>query len=390
VERHNHSAALPQQYQARDPFAAGQFPVCAATHDLGVRWLFDLSTLIIMLECRPGDRVLDLGAGSGFSSEMLARFGYDVVAIDPDYDALTNNRRRPTFDSNRIDGRVQVVQAIAERLPFADSVFDGALGMNVLHHVQQLPAALAELARVLKPSAHATFCEPGLDHLQSNETQRAIHEHGENDRPFDVLALLQDARRTGFSDAMLTATLQPPLRMVPIEEVDLYLSGNHPRPPLTPRGVIDELHRRHAYAVLVREGARPRTSRHPGLLRCELNVTGIPETLSPGQTVKVNVTARNTGDTLWLSKPSRLGGFVTCGCKLLRDDGRLLSDTLGRTPLRNDVGPGEQASIEMRLVLPPSVSPGVYTLRFDLVDELVCWFSDLHSDSGLIRTIAVH
>jgi protein-L-isoaspartate O-methyltransferase len=27
--------------------------------------------------------VLDLGAGSGFSSEMLARFGYDVVAIDP-------------------------------------------------------------------------------------------------------------------------------------------------------------------------------------------------------------------------------------------------------------------------------------------------------------------
>ena len=63
------------------------------THDLGLRRLFDLSSVLLMLECRPGDRVLDLGAGSGFSSEMLARFGYHVIAIDPDLRALSHNRQ---------------------------------------------------------------------------------------------------------------------------------------------------------------------------------------------------------------------------------------------------------------------------------------------------------
>jgi SAM-dependent methyltransferase len=72
---------------SRDPFADGLFPVCVATHDVGVRRLFDLATVLMLLDCRPGGRVLDLGAGSGFSSEMLARLGYDVVALDPDHGA---------------------------------------------------------------------------------------------------------------------------------------------------------------------------------------------------------------------------------------------------------------------------------------------------------------
>ena len=72
----------------------------------------------MLLDCRPGDRVLDLGAGSGFSSEMLARLGYDVVALDPDHVSLCNTRRRMTFDSTRIHGRVRLAVGIAEHLPF--------------------------------------------------------------------------------------------------------------------------------------------------------------------------------------------------------------------------------------------------------------------------------
>ncbi len=71
-------------YEAKDPFATGVFPIGPATHDLGLRRLFELSTLLLLLDCQPDDRVLDLGAGAGFSSEMLARFGYTVIALDPD------------------------------------------------------------------------------------------------------------------------------------------------------------------------------------------------------------------------------------------------------------------------------------------------------------------
>ena len=129
---------------------------------------------------------------------MMARLGYTVVAADPDRAALDNARRRPLFDPERIEGAVEVVGAVAEHLPFADQSFDGALAFHVMHHVDDLPRAVADLARVLKPGARAVLCEPGLDHQLAPETQRAMIEHGENDKPFDVLAFMQLALRIGI------------------------------------------------------------------------------------------------------------------------------------------------------------------------------------------------
>lgn len=367
----------PDDAPAPDVFAAGLFPVCPATHDQGIRWLFDLATAILLLDCRPGDRVLDLGAGSGFSSEMLARLGYTVVAVDPDHGAMRNNLRRPSFDAGRIQGRVVVADGVAERLPFADASFDGALAMNVLHHVPDLPAATRELARVLRPGCRVAFCEPGLDHLLAAETQRARREHGEDDRAFDVLAFLRQARDLGFSDAMLSATLQSPLRLLPVADVELFRAGRHPRPHMTDAGVLEELHRRHAFGMLVREGVKPRTSRHPGRLDARITTTLTAIHLARGGQIDFTVEAVNTGDTTWLSTRSRFGGFVTAGCKVLSPEGRLVDDTLGRTFLPHDVAPGERVSAAVHLVLPPAVAPGRYVLRLDLVNELVCWFSDL-------------
>lgn len=372
-----------------DVFAGGLFPLCPATHDHGVRVLFDLATLLLLLDCRPGDRVLDLGAGSGFSSEMLARLGYDVVGVDPDRVALGHNRRRPAYDSTRVQGSVRVVQGVAERMPCRTGSFDGVLAMNVMHHVPDVALALEELARVLKPGCKAVFCEPGLDHLNAPETQRAIRERGENDRPFDVLAFLRLARERGFSAALLSATLQPPLRLLPVEEVDMYVAGQHPAPHLTPKGVVDELHRRHAYALLVRDGVRPKTSRYPGLLRGELHVDDLPTHARRGNTVTVAVGATNIGDTLWLSRPNPRGGDVTVGSKLLAPDGRLVDNTIGRSFLPQDVAPGEETQIALTFRVPADIQPGPYRVQFDLVDELICWFSDLSTDTPLTYSIEI-
>jgi SAM-dependent methyltransferase len=362
---------------SRDPFADGLFPVCVATHDLGIRRLFDLATVLMLLDCRPGDRVLDLGAGSGFSSEMLARFGYEVAAVDPDFVSLRNNRRRQTFDPTRIEGRVQVAVGIAERLPFADRTFDGAVGLNVLHHVPDLAGAISEIARVLRPGARFVGCEPGLDHLEDAESVRAVREYGENDRPFDVIQFLEIATALGFSRALLPATLHAALRLVPLEEIDTFRTGWHPRLTLTNEGVVQELHRKHAYAMLVRDGERVPTSRKPGKLRYELEVTRLAAPLSPGQIGTLTAVVTNIGDTIWLAAPSPLGGFVTVGCKLTTPSGRLVSDTIGRTFLPADVSPDSKVSIDIQLPIPPDVKPGEYELVVDLVNELVCWFSDL-------------
>jgi hypothetical protein len=84
---------------------------------------------------------------------------------------------------------------------------------------------------------------------------------------------------------MLCATLQSPLRLLPVQEVNLYASGQHP-PHMTPTGVLEELQRRHAYGMLVRDGERVRTSPHPGVLRATITVHELPRELArsgPGE-----------------------------------------------------------------------------------------------------------
>ena len=377
-----------QEFEAPDVHAAGLFPICPATHDLGIGRLFDLATLLMILDCKPRDRVLDLGAGSGFSTEMLARLGYDVVAVDPDLSALRHNRRRPTWDRSRIEGRTHVVQSLGEGLPFKSETFDGVLGMNVLHHVPDVTAVVSELARVLKPGCRAVFVEPGLDHLTHHETQKAIREHGESDRPFDVVKFLQESRRGGFRNAMLTATLPSALRLLPVEEIELYRSGQHPRLHLRPEGVLDELERRHAFAMIERDGVRPKTSRHPSVLSCDLRVDGVPTHVARGCRFEFVAQAINTGDTTWEKTPSRLGGFVTVGCKLLTVEGHLLNDRLGRTYLPRDLGPREAVSLTVSVDIPEDIPPGEYRFQIDLVDEQICWFGDL-GGSVLVKPLHV-
>ena len=377
-----------KEFEAPDVYAAGLFPICPATHDLGIGRLFDLATLLLILDCKPRDAVLDLGAGSGFSTEMLARLGYDVVALDPDFSALRHNRRRPTWDRSRIEGTTRVVQSVAEGLPFRSATFDGVLGMNVLHHVPDLTAVVPELARVLKPGCRAVFVEPGLDHLTSRETQKAIREHGEDDRAFDVVRFLQESRRRGFKNAMLTATLSSELRLLPVEEIELYRSGEHPRLHLRPEGVLEELERRHAFAMIERDGVRPKTSRHPGVLSCDLRADNVPTHVARGSRFQFMAHAANTGDTIWERTPSRLGGFVTVGCRLLSVEGRLLNDRLGRTYLPRDINPREAVSLAVSVEVPADIPSDEYRFQIDLVDEQICWFGDL-GGSVLVKPLHV-
>jgi hypothetical protein len=259
----------------------------------------------------------------------------------------------------------------------------------VLHHVPDLTVVTRELARVLRPGAHAVFCEPGLEHLEKPETQRAIAEHGETDRPFDVIAFLKDARTRGFAQANISATLISPLRLVPVEEVELFASGTHPRPHLREAGVLQEVHRCRAYAMLVREGEREKTSRYPGILRAVIDVRGLPPRIRRGGVYRVQASVANTGDTRWLSAARAMGGYVTIGCKIVRDDGRLVTDGAGRSPLPGDVRPGETVAMELALPIPVDLESGPYELRFDLVNELVCWFSDVSGNTPHVRQVVV-
>jgi demethylmenaquinone methyltransferase / 2-methoxy-6-polyprenyl-1,4-benzoquinol methylase len=87
--------------------------------------------------------VLDLGCGTGDLGLLLAESG-TVIGVDLSHAMLLEARRKS-------GDRIRLVEGSAFALPFADAGFDAAVSGFVLRNLEDLPAAFAELARVVAP-----------------------------------------------------------------------------------------------------------------------------------------------------------------------------------------------------------------------------------------------
>jgi ubiquinone/menaquinone biosynthesis C-methylase UbiE len=104
-----------------------------------------------------GQRVLDVGCGPGaLTTELVQRLGASAVtAVDPSEPFVVAARERHPG--------VDVRQAAAEELPFADGEFDAALAQLVVHFMADPVRGLAEMARVTKNSG-GVVCACVWDH----------------------------------------------------------------------------------------------------------------------------------------------------------------------------------------------------------------------------------
>lgn len=115
-------------------------------------------------EIRGGQRVLDVGCGTGSLMVAAGRLGpsAELVGIDPDPTALERARRK----ARRAGARVQFDQGFADALPYRDASFDRVLSSFMFHHLRgtEKVEMLREARRVLKPggSLHLLdFAGPG-------------------------------------------------------------------------------------------------------------------------------------------------------------------------------------------------------------------------------------
>jgi demethylmenaquinone methyltransferase/2-methoxy-6-polyprenyl-1,4-benzoquinol methylase len=106
------------------------------------------------LQLTAGDRVLDLAAGTGVSTVELARGGAHAVACDFSIGMLRAGRA-----IKRRRQAVPFVAGDATALPFRDETFDDAVISFGLRNVADVPAALREMARVVRPGGRLVICE---------------------------------------------------------------------------------------------------------------------------------------------------------------------------------------------------------------------------------------
>lgn len=114
-----------------------------------------------------GQRVLDVGAGTGaLTAELVAR-GAEAAAADPSPEFVAVLRER--FPN------LEVEEAAAESLPYGDGVFDAALAQLVVAFMADAPAAIAEMARVARRVAVCMWGVAEVDMFAAiNRTAEAI------------------------------------------------------------------------------------------------------------------------------------------------------------------------------------------------------------------------
>lgn len=114
------------------------------------------------LDVHGGERVLDVGCGTGVLLEQLASAvpGAALTGIDASAGMLRIAR-------GRLAGKARLVRGFGEALPFVDAAFDAVVSSSAFHFFVEPRRALREMARVLRPAGQLVMTDWCTDFLGS-------------------------------------------------------------------------------------------------------------------------------------------------------------------------------------------------------------------------------
>jgi len=171
----------------------------------------------------PSGLVLDAGCGAGRHSELLARFGWRIVAVDLSLSVETAYNNLRHYDN------VLVVQADLNNLPFRNDIFERIFSLGVLHHTPNPKYTFKRLSRHVKTSglmSVSVYSDEGLlikIHNRYGEIYRKLASR------LDAWALYNVISRT-----LPKMPLPYHLYKVPIERFVRHKN----RPELTPTNIL--------------------------------------------------------------------------------------------------------------------------------------------------------
>jgi len=117
----------------------------------------DLQRMVDLADLPTGAHVLDVGTGTGHTALAFANGGAVVVG----YDMTRAMLREAVGLAAARAADFLAVQGMAESLPFADGSFDAVACRYCAHHFEDIPGALSEMSRVMRPGGKLIF----VDHV---------------------------------------------------------------------------------------------------------------------------------------------------------------------------------------------------------------------------------
>jgi SAM-dependent methyltransferase len=343
----------------------------AETH----RHFCDFANIAVTLGLPAGSRILDVGCGSGWLSEYFARLGYCVKGIDISPTLIEMSRDRLARVPYDVDHETVLRCSFEvhdiETAPLTEQ-FDAILCYDSLHHFEDESAVMRHMGAML-PVGGVLFILEGERPPSGSATEDELYgvmcQYGTLESPFDYGHLRQLIDEHGFAVIGDYASVNGLFEREIIQD-DLLPLTNVP------------MNYHYLACKKVVAGAPASTvpdSRRPGLLRARITATTDRSyRLAPGEALDIELEIENTGDTLWLAGRETRTGIVMPGVRIRDDAGTLVSEFHGQPPLPRAVAPGE--SVRLKIEHDAPQRPGNYTVKFDLVDQHVCWFEDNGSE----------
>lgn len=334
--------------------------------------LYQVLNLIQAMRITPRGRVLEVGSGPGWLTEILALLRFEVVAVEPATEMIAISRERLAAAERHFRPSealaVTFLPAAIEDCDLPDGAFDAIVFHESLHHVLDERRTLEVCFAALREGGVLGISEwawrPGEADLEKELTAE-MERFGTLESPYQPEYLDRILGEAGFADIQ---------RYHAINGFFDVALGDRP---------AQELAHGHAAStnnVTARKPSSVGTTSADAPERTRGTLTVLDQRRSVDGTLHVKLEMVNTGETAWLPRAPR-AGYVSLGLRVLGfGPGKAVEEAAPRVCLDQPLIPGERREMDVSFRIFPDVTSPV--LEAGLVLEHIAWFATAGVPSG--------
>lgn len=339
-------------------------------NELFYRDMYYALNMLQAMNITPKGRILEVGSGSGWLTEMLIGLGYAVDALEPseDFNQIAQQRTTMFFEQHRLsyfDGsapRVHFHTSTLEECNFPDNSFDGIIFFASLHHIIDEDTGLATCFRVLKPggclgvSCEGAWIPDRPDEMKIYDEEMA--KYGTFENPFTREYLDEALTKHSFAPVIRYHQVNGWFR-IGTEKLTIEKAAQVPA--------------KFSNCLIAHKplGKNPTTDSPNAHTKADIKI--VESTFdSNRRQLRVKLKLSNIGGTVWLHQPKE-SGWVTVALFQGNIGTTSFLESSYRAALPKSVLPGE--SIELTITYPLPEYTGSEDWYIDLVNEEHFWFS---------------